>query len=79
MLKTKLPKERPRLFWLYRTKDISGVSGTGFVAEGCEFSDGRVVITWLSHHHMMGFADNIKEIEMVHGHDGSTKVIWEEQ
>ena len=72
-----LPKERPRIFWLYRSKDISGVSGTGFVAEGVEFSDGQVIMSWLSHHHTMIVAPNIKEIENIHGHSGATKIVWE--
>lgn len=37
-----------RTFTLERGYDESGVSGTGTVLEGVEFSDGRVVLEWTS-------------------------------
>lgn len=37
-----------RTFTLNRGNDESGVSGTGTVLEGVEFSDGRVVVEWTS-------------------------------
>ena len=37
-----------RTFTLERGHDESGVSGTGVVLEGVEFSDGRVVLEWTS-------------------------------
>ena len=40
------PSLRP--FWLVRDTDVSGISGTGVVAEGVEFSSGVVALTWLS-------------------------------
>lgn len=33
-----------RRFELHREEDVSGVSGTGVVAEGVAFSDGRVLM-----------------------------------
>lgn len=65
-----------RLFHLVRDHDVSGVSGTGIVAEGCELSNGSVVMTWLSTHHSIVIYPNIKEVESVHGHEGSTKIVW---
>jgi hypothetical protein len=38
----------PRPFVLRRLVDETGVSGTGVVAEGVEFSDGTVALRWLS-------------------------------
>lgn len=35
-----------RTFTVERGHDESGISGTGVVMEGVEFSDGRVVIRW---------------------------------
>jgi hypothetical protein len=32
------------MFMLRRTEDVSGLSGTGMVAEGVEFTDGRVAM-----------------------------------
>lgn len=69
-------KCKMRLFQLHREVDHSLVSGTGIVAEGCELSNGSVVMTWLSTHHTIAIYPNIKEVESVHGHDGSTKVVW---
>lgn len=37
-----------RTFTLNRGNDESGVSGTGDVLEGVEFSDGKVVVEWTS-------------------------------
>jgi len=36
-----------RRFLLVRDCDPSGVSGTGIVAEGVQFSDGTAVMHWL--------------------------------
>ena len=38
----------PRAFVLQRNEDETGVSGTGIVAEGVEFSDGTVALRWTS-------------------------------
>lgn len=65
-----------RRFVMAREKDHSGVSGTGNVAEGVEFDDGQVVICWLSKYHSVGIFDNILCLEKIHGHEGSTKVVW---
>lgn len=67
-----------RRFILERTDDETGMSGTGTVAEGVEFSNGKVCLTWLSTYHSIVIYDNIKEVEWIHGHGGSgkTKVIW---
>jgi hypothetical protein len=35
-------------FRLVRDRDVSGVSGTGIVAEGTMFSDGTCVLRWLT-------------------------------
>ena len=37
-----------RIFSLVRHEDVSGVSGTGRVADGVEFNDGTVVLRWLT-------------------------------
>lgn len=66
-----------RVFNLVREEDESGVSGTGIVAQGTEFDNGRVALTWLkSHLGMVGIYDNITVMLKVHGHGGKTKVEW---
>lgn len=67
-----------KTFKLVRETDHSGVSGVGEVAEGVEFEDGQVVICWLSKYHSVGVFDNIHCLEKVHGHEGSTKVVWDD-
>ena len=64
-----------RRFTLVRIEDESNVSGTGKVAEGIEFSSGKVVMTWLSHHNAVNFYDSIKTVEEIHGHSGKTKIV----
>ena len=65
-------------FVLERHKDHSGVSGTGTVAQGCEFANGKVVISWLTPTNSISVFDSISVLEEIHGHEGSTKVVWEE-
>ena len=65
-----------RYFQLVRKEDVSGVSGTGVVAEGVEFHDGQVVVSWFGKYHSMGVFPNVKEVLNVHGHDGRTIVRW---
>jgi hypothetical protein len=66
-----------RRFTLERAEDVSGVSGVGTVAEGVEFSDGRVVLRWIVGEHRSTVAwDDIDSVIAVHGHDGRSTVNW---
>lgn len=69
-------KTKSRRFNVYRTTDVSGVSGTGLIAEGCEMSNGRVLMQWLTPYQSVSFFDNIKSLETIHGHGGNTVVKW---
>lgn len=69
-------KTTMRRFVLERDEDVSGMSGTGVVAEGCEFSSGLVTMTWLSHFTSVVFYQNIKEVQTIHGHEGRTRIAW---
>jgi hypothetical protein len=42
-------KTCPRTFRLRRDVDDTGISGTGFVAEGVQFNNGTIVISWYGH------------------------------
>jgi hypothetical protein len=64
------------LFTLIRHEDETGVSGTGTVAEGVEFTDGTCVIRWLTATSSTGIYHSIKEVEILHGHNGRTTVEW---
>lgn len=60
---------------LHRVEDISGVSGTGKVAEGVEFSDGTVVIRWIVGRHRSTVVwPNLAAVEAIHGHGGATVI-----
>ena len=73
-----LAVNRAKLFHLSRTKDVSGVSGTGKVAEGVQFSDGRVALRWVVGEHRSTVTyDDIESVERIHGHDGATTIVWE--
>ena len=65
-----------RLFHLVRTEDVSGVSGTGIVAEGIQFSTGKCVLAWVTKYISVAVYDSIEELEAIHGHDGRTKIVW---
>lgn len=71
---------QPRTFYLRRIKDVNGVSGTGKVAEGVEFSDGSVSMRWCSDTPTFINAEGgIDWIVKIHGHGGSTEVVWLDQ
>lgn len=65
-----------RRFNLVRREDVSGVSGTGIVAQGIEFDNGKASMCWLGTYHTIENADNIHVIERIHGHDGRTTISW---
>lgn len=68
-----------RRFELHRDEDVSGVSGTGVVAEGVAFSgDGPVALRWLSEWPTsVVFHDRgVESLEAVHGHSGRTRIVW---
>ena len=65
-----------RRFVMNRTKDETGVSGTGIVAEGLQFSSKKCVISWLSDTPSIEVYDSIDEVKRIHGHQGETQIKW---
>ncbi len=65
-----------RRFVLHRDEDVSGVSGTGIVAEGVAFSDGTAVIRWTAAYRSTAVYRSIADLEAVHGHGGATRIVW---
>jgi hypothetical protein len=65
-----------RRFLLIRDEDVSGVSGTGVVAEGVLFSTGKVVLSWCSDYRSVTVYDTVADLETVHGHQGRTRAVW---
>jgi hypothetical protein len=68
-----------KLFLLHRIEDESGVSGTGYVAEGVLFSNGKCAMSWLTKYTSIVIYDSIETLIAIHGHDGKTIVEWLEQ
>ena len=65
-----------RPFILWRKKDVTGMSGTGMVAEGVEFTDGSCVMTWRTHLSSVSIYPNMKELISIHGHGGHAVIKW---
>lgn len=65
---------------ILRHEDESGVSGTGRVAEWIEYSDGAVVVRWISATASTNIYQNMKQAVSIHGHEGKTVFVtdWEE-
>ncbi len=64
------------LFNLVRETDVSGVSGTGVVAEGVQFSDGTCAMRWRTNLASTAVYFSIQDLETIHGHEGATKVVF---
>jgi hypothetical protein len=65
-----------RLFELRRDEDLTGVSGTGTVAGGVEWDDGRVAMRWFTNINSTVLYDDMEAVNYIHGHDGRTKVVY---
>jgi hypothetical protein len=65
-----------RRFQLVRDDDITGISGTGMVALGVVFPTGRVVIQWQGARTSTVVWDSIEDAMAIHGHNGSTRLVW---
>jgi hypothetical protein len=59
-------------------KDVSGTSGCGVVAEGVIFTNGHVALTWLSARPSINLYDCIEDVESIHGHQGCTRIIFDD-
>lgn len=77
----------PRRFVLVREVDVTGISGTGIVVEGIQFSDGTVACRWVT----PGISEinlergvrpttviheSVRSVVALHGHNGATKLVW---
>lgn len=72
--KEPIKENKLKTFQLYRKHDISGVSGTGLIAEGCEFTFGRVCVCWLGSQKSIVLWDSIEDLKKVNCHNGSTVI-----
>lgn len=66
-----------RRFHLQRDEDVTGVSGTGVVADGCAFPDGSAVVRWRGEHRStVAWEQGVESIEAINGHAGRTRLVW---
>jgi len=70
--------EQPRRFHLQRTTDITGVSGTGRVADGILWPDGTATVRWRGDRPSTVNWDRLADAEHVHGHGGHTVIVWDD-
>lgn len=64
-----------KLFHFYRHEDQSGVSGTGPVVEGVEFTNGWCALRWISEKSSICFYRSLEDVKAIHGHGGRTELI----
>ena len=72
-----LTAARARTFKLVRDEDETGISGTGTVAEGIEFSNGMCAMCWLTAMHSVAVYPNVRQLEAIHGHNGRARVVFD--
>ena len=74
-----------RTFVLYRDTDVTGISGTGPVADGVVYPDGVTVMRWrdvVGPNAERGVRPTIvvhespESVEALHGHGGKTRIVW---
>ncbi|MGW4239251.1 hypothetical protein ACWEJP_20930 [Streptomyces sp. NPDC004749] len=68
----------PRLFTLERDRDVTGVSGTGTVADGVVWPDGTAVIRWRGESPSTVAWASLADAVAVHCHGGATRIVWAE-
>lgn len=68
-----------RRFLLVRERDLTGVSGTGIVAEGAMFSGGLSVLQWLREPYAVGMYQSLSDLINIHGHEGATEIQFIDQ
>ncbi|MFI0262523.1 hypothetical protein ACH4OW_26180 [Streptomyces sp. NPDC017056] len=68
----------PRRFHLQRDADVTGMSGTGHVADGVLWPDGTASIRWRGTRPSIVHWDRLDDAETVHGHGGATRIVWDD-
>lgn len=74
--KVELGESKTRRFELHRQTDVSGISGTGIVADGVVWEDGSATIRWRGDRPSIVHWQDIAHAESVHGHGGFTEFVF---
>ena len=67
-----------KTYFLVRDEDVSGVSGTGIVADVVQFENGKVCVAFRFGTVKVSnliFYDKLDDVETVHGHGGRTYLV----
>lgn len=67
-----------RRLHLERSEDVSGVSGIGIVAYGCEFPDGTICLRWDTVVSSTVIYANYEDLVTITGHGGRTEVVYDD-
>lgn len=74
-----------RTFVLVRDHDVTGISGTGPVADGVVFPDGTTVMRWRDQQGPNAdrgvrpttvVHESPDSVTALHGHNGATRIVW---
>ena len=66
----------PQLFYLQRDQDLSGLSGTGRVADGVLWPDGSCCVRWRSETSSVSVWSSFSDMVKIHGHNGATRILF---
>lgn len=62
------------VFRINRRVDISGVSGTGVVAFGTEYPNGKVTLSWNTKFKSVAVYDSMQDVIEIHCHGDSSVI-----
>lgn len=65
-----------KLFYLVRHTDVNGLSGTGVVAVGVVYPNGKAHMQWISFKSSFEMHDSVDSLMDIHGHGGATELVW---
>lgn len=67
-----------RRFHLLRDHDVSGISGTGHIADGVLWDNGTVTICWRGPHESVVHRRSVRSVEEIECHGGATRIVWDD-
>lgn len=66
-------------FQLHRDVDVSGVSGTGIVADGVRFPDGSCALRWRTQTTSTAVYSSVDDVRVIHCHGAATRLVWQHE
>lgn len=65
-----------KTFYLFRHSDVNGLSGTGIVAVGSVYPNGKAHMQWVSFKSSFEMHESVESLIDIHGHGGMTELIY---